>query len=672
MSQMNRFSNQKGFTLVEMLVIAPIALLIITGFIALMVTMVGDVIASRTYNTMTYDIQSALDTIERDVNLSTEFLATSGSLPTPQGKNGATSAFTSTSGDLIMGAIATDKNPLDPTRRFIYYDTPYACDKLADLYKNRIFFTTVAYTVRDGSLWRRTYVPNRNPSFNFCAPVWQVNSCAPGYTASRCDTNDAEVLKNVKDFDVSYYSTPGSTTKLPASSATSASTIRVSIESEQSASGRTITAESSVRATKLTSRQITLSVPDSPYVSGSVSGNVATFSWPAVGGATSYIVTYNINGGEWITATENTQETSFSIPAQRGDTVSAKVLARNTTGSSHDTSSNNASVTIPLWTECSLQNGWVNYLSGYATCGYTMTKHGVVMLKGHIRSGSLTNGVGLFQLPPDFRPQHRLLFQTVISPHSSARVDVDVDGWVRLVSGTSSAYLALDGIYFIPRTSLYSWTNITPQNGWYNYGSPFAPLQTTTDHGGRVHLQGLIRPGTFTDRTVMGQLPAGTAPAQYHHVSARGEFYNLMGIAGNGAIHAKGINSPFVSTQAMFYPASYSGWQNFTTVPWMPADGQIGNGWKWHGGESTTPQYTKSDDGIVTIKGLINGGSTANLTNIAKLPPGYRPEKTVTFSLPSAAGAARVDIGENGWIVVRVASSTWTSLDGISFMADGS
>lgn len=338
-------NNARGFTLVELLVIAPIALLVITGFIAIMVTMVGDIIVSRSENAMTYDVQSALTSIERDVRLSTEFLTTSGTLPSPQGKNGTT-PFTSASGDLILGTIATNKNPVDPTRTFTYYlNAPNNCTS-SNTYQNRVFFITVIYTVRDGSLWRRTYVPA--PSGTLCQAPWQVNTCAPDDPnwSSQCQANDSLVLKNIKNFDVKYFINPEDSTPVGAASAPTASSISVTLEAESTPAGRTISTSSSARSTKLSSQEVNLAPPSAPSVTGSASGRDAVFSWPGVPTASSYIVKYNINGSGWVTASENTTETTFSIPAlPRGGTASVEVAARNTTGAS---SSTTASVTIPM------------------------------------------------------------------------------------------------------------------------------------------------------------------------------------------------------------------------------------------------------------------------------------------------------------------------------------
>ena len=676
MSRKNKLTRANGFTLVEMLIIAPIALLVIGGFIALMVVMVGDVIAGRARNVMTYDIQSALSTIEQDVRLTTQFLATSGTLPSPQGKDGSTAAFTSTGGDLVLGEIATDKNPIDPLRSFIHYDTPFSCSEPKEVYKNRLFFTTVAYFVRDGSLWRRTYVPT--PSGTLCDSPWQVNSCAPGYpgSATQCQSNDSEILKDVSEFEVEYFEQPEHTSSLNDAAATSASSIRVTIESQSTSAGRSIAASFSGRSTKLSSQDIALAPPDVPVVASSASGNEAVFSWPSVANATSYIVRYSITKadgtvGPWITASENTTETSFAIAAGRKDTVSIKVFARNATGSSIDGTSNNASIEIPLWTPCALQNGWTNYGGVYETCGYTITKDGVVVLKGLIRNTSTPSNTRLFQLPDNLSPADPIMFQAVNNPDTGTRLDIYSNGGVHASSSVDATYLSLDGAYFIPKNSLYTWTAPSLQNGWTNYNvATWSSLGVTQDASNRVHIKGLLQQGTYSSGTVIADLPAGLNPSETLLVPARSDVYNLMQLFPAGTITTRGISSYYYATQTMFYPSSYGGWQNLTPVAGNPGNNQIGNGWVAYGGAHATPQFTKSADGIVTVKGLIKDGSTTNGRLLVRLPAGYRPRNSLTFSVPMNSGAGRIDIDSNGYIISRSTDSTWTSLSGISFVAE--
>src|ERR671933_425112 len=204
--------NTKGFTLVEMLIIAPVVILVISGFIALIITMVGDVLAMRDRNNMTFEIRDTLDRIEQDSRLSTQFLVTSGTLPSPQGSDSGfagTAAFTSTD-SLIMGTLTTNKNPMDSTRQLVFYaKQPNDCGSLETY--NRPFIGKTIYFLKNGSLWRRTFLFNYNTNATpndetLCAAPWQQNSCNPGYLpATRCQTNDIEVMKNVSSFGVKYY-----------------------------------------------------------------------------------------------------------------------------------------------------------------------------------------------------------------------------------------------------------------------------------------------------------------------------------------------------------------------------------------------------------------------------------------------------------------------------------
>ena len=251
-------STTQGFTLVEILVIAPIVLLAIGGFIALMVTMVGDVMVSRDNNTMLYDAQDTLKRIESDVRLSTAFLTTTGTLISPQGSNSnftGTAAFTNTSNTLILNSLVTDQSPNNASREIIYYkDQPNACG--ATKIFNNILYAKVIYFINNGSLWRRTAIAPFNTnattdSQTVCATPWQQDSCSPGYSAGRCKTNDIEVMDNVSSLSVEYYNSPSSTTDMGAANADSATTIKVTITGQKQTAAKTVNVTQSLRATRL-------------------------------------------------------------------------------------------------------------------------------------------------------------------------------------------------------------------------------------------------------------------------------------------------------------------------------------------------------------------------------------------------------------------------------------
>lgn len=255
-------TSTRGFTLIEMLIIAPVVIIVISGFVALMITLVGDVLVSRDQNTLTYDAQDALDHIEQDTRLSTQFLTTTGTLSSPQGSDNnftGTAAFSNSSNTLILSTLATDANPVGASRNLVYYaNQSNPCGTLQTY--NKVFQTQVVYFIYNNSLWRRSLVPDYNfnttpNSQTLCQSstvgVWQQNSCSPGYSATRCKTNDSEVMKNISTLTVKYFSDPGSTTDIGASNAANATTIEATIAGQKTIAGRAVNSSAVMRASKL-------------------------------------------------------------------------------------------------------------------------------------------------------------------------------------------------------------------------------------------------------------------------------------------------------------------------------------------------------------------------------------------------------------------------------------
>lgn len=664
----NKF--QKGFTLVEILIIAPVVIIVISGFVALMITIVGDVLTSRDQSNMSYEIQDGLDRIEQDIRLTTQFLVTTGTQVAPQGSDSSftgTAAFTSTS-SLIMGGLTTDKNPADTTRKLIFYaKQPNDCGGGQEVY-NRVFQSKIIYFIKNGALWRRTVLPDYNTSATVndntvCTAPWQQNSCSPGYSlATRCQTNDVEITKNVKTFTVKYLSSAGSTVDLGAAQALNANAIEVTINGEKTTAGRTVATSGTIRGTKLNNLDVNIPAPGTPLVSSQLNGTSAIFSWASVPVATSYELSYNINGGAWTNVSVNAQTLNYSVNAGQGNTVTMRVAARNATGTSAYTTS---AAAIPLWYVPPPQSNWGNYGGEFSTMGYTKTAADVVVLKGTIKDGSTAIDAPIMRLPIGYRPAHRLIFQ-IDSGGGAGRVDVLPDGDVLFNRGSAN-YLILDGIRFVASTASYAWTDISPTfvNGWSNYsaahGGDWAPLRSTLDSAGRAHFQGLVRGGVNSNPTIVATLPSGQrASSEYVHLPAASTGFSYTAFGTN--IHAKGAGDAtnYYSLQGMFYPTTSS----WTTL--LP----LQSGWVPYDSGHTQPNYRKGSDGIVNVKGLIRSGTTGVNDVIATLPPGYRPKERICIAGVAAGQHSRIDIRANGQIVVLNASSSWTSLDNISFIAE--
>jgi hypothetical protein len=110
----------------------------------------------------------------------------------------------------------------------------------------------------------------------------------------------------------------------------------------------------------------------------------------------------------------------------------------------------------------------------------------------------------------------------------------------------------------------------------------------------------------------------------------------------------------------MYSEASVGGWTNAT----------FANGWVDNSTVTQGPaRYRKDADGMVHLSGLVRAGTVGS--TIFTLPAGYRPGKTIIRATQSANAQARLDIWASGAVQATQGSSTWFSLDGVSFTAEG-
>jgi type II secretory pathway pseudopilin PulG len=694
-------ARQDGFTLIEMLVIAPIVILAIGAFLTVIISMTGEVLASRSSNALAYNVQDAINRIDQDVKLSSGFLAQNNITLTAgeaQGYNNDATNFTNVGGtsgtSLILNMLATDGNPLSSSSSLVYLaDKPNACSS-SQLKDNTPMTVNVVYFVKDSTLWRRTIMPSNYASTSaYCSTPWQRPSCAPNYTASFCKTNDIKLVEGVSSsgFFLEYLGSASSTTGNTVASDPTATvsarntalysvpTVSVSVLASTSTAGRTIERSASLRSTRLETNASTIAVvtpdttPTAPTVTSTTTAPAnAVFSWNAVSGATGYTVEYNINGGAWQTGFTNQNTRTYTVGAPyNGAVVNARVVAINSAGTSGYGSS---SVTIPIWVPLLLGNNWVWYGSVFAVPAYTKTSSGLVVLKGLVKAGASN----IATLPEGYRPATNewLMFENS-SNQAVGRLDI-TDAGVLGFSVGNNAWYSLDGIAFMPSGAmtftnfssfLNSWQNFTPGSGDLRW----ALASYGTDSLGRVHTRGLVRSGTVADGTDIVTLPAGSRPAEYaHFVNVNSNAAGLVGIQSTGPIEAKGGGNSYLGMNTMFYPSGRATGATCTTQ-WCNLTLQ--NSWVHYGSPQSVPQYTKSADGVVVLKGLVRSGATSQV--MATLPANYCPKEQLLLTVATAVGWGRVDITSGaagtGCTITNVGgvvSTTWTSFDAIKFIAE--
>lgn len=681
-SLVSRFSSGKsaGFTLVEMLIIAPIAILIIGGFIALMVSMVGEVMQTRGETSMVYESQTALSLIEQDTQLSTQFLTSTKNVVSPQGVGDNFAGggnFSNRADTLILQTLATDKNPNAPSsRNLIYYaNQPNSCAS-PNKVGNQIFVNTVVYFIKDGSLWKRTIVPTNNTSATadantVCDTPWQRNSCSPGSTAALCQSSDSEIMKDVESMGVTYYSSPANTgSPLPTANAATATAVRVSINGKKTVAGRTIELSQSILAAKLNTTpqnvgMSQLAISQQPLDrSAPVNSSNLTFTVGANYSTATFQWARSLNGGMTWSNVPGAITKTLTIPSASPALNRTKYrVTAQASGMTAVSTEATLSLQTQAWQPLTLQNSWVNYNALYGTPQYTQTGSGVVIVRGLIRNGIDAQYTVLATLPPGMRPSQRLIMPTSTSNNVTnihARVDVAANGDIILVRGTN-AWLAIN-LMFVPAGTNHAWEPVSHLNGWTNYESGYEPVRNTKDLTERIFIQGLLRPGVTATDTPMLVMPQSIyQPSGRIHFTAGYPTTSGFVIKENRQIVKRGNESVgHLGINANYMPNGYGQWSDLS----------LQNSWASYGGVFSTAKYTKTDDRIVTLEGLIRLGTTTGNTVIATLPPGYRPDARMIFNVYTNYKYGRIDVLPTGEVIVNDLDSTWASLNGISFIAD--
>lgn len=75
--------------------------------------------------------------------------------------------------------------------------------------------------------------------------------------------------------------------------------------------------------------------------------------------------------------------------------------------------------------------------------------------------------------------------------------------------------------------------------------------------------------------------------------------------------------------------------------------------------------YFKSTDSIVHLQGMVKSGTINN--PIFTLPAGYRPAKTLVFTVPSNGAFGVLEVQTDGDVIATTGNNTYVSLEGIRF-----
>ncbi|MEP7204970.1 MAG: fibronectin type III domain-containing protein [Candidatus Saccharibacteria bacterium] len=340
-----------GFTIVEMLIIAPIVLLTIGAFVTIIVNMTGEVLATRSSNVLAYNIQDSLSRIEADVKASDSFAEANKITPlsTSQGYDNAISGFNNVDATLgnmlILSLPITTGGPDSFSTSYVYLaNAPNACNS-PQLKNNNVMMMNVVYFVKNKTLWRRTLMPsNYQTTTDRCGVPYQQPSCL--VTGGFCVTQDIRLLDDidVSGFNLQYYVKANDTTAIsdatnlgiPANdrltALQSATTVGVSLNVAKTAAGRDVIQTGDVRATRVQGIP-TMSLTGPNLAASTATINQIDLSWSGVSRSVNYRLQRATDAGFTANLSDTTVTglTNSATGLTEGTTYYFRVAARSAT-----------------------------------------------------------------------------------------------------------------------------------------------------------------------------------------------------------------------------------------------------------------------------------------------------------------------------------------------------
>lgn len=140
-------------------------------------------------------------------------------------------------------------------------------------------------------------------------------------------------------------------------------------------------------------------------------------------------------GGEIITSSKVNE--NFAGIANGTDIADESILPRHLANDTwHEVGDPN---------EPAYQNGWVEYNTTYGGASFRKDVQGFVHLRGLIKNGTLNST--MFTLPVGYRPAKHIII-AVQTNSVGNRLDIRLDGTVRMDSGGSNAWVSLSNAVF--------------------------------------------------------------------------------------------------------------------------------------------------------------------------------------------------------------------------------
>lgn len=239
---MIRKLGNKGFTLIEILIMSPIVMLTIVIIISFLFNQYGQLIQQGSQLNLNVDAQNITFSMQDDLFFANAYESTINSNLVDSNQPTGGWQATTTPQTLIVSVPAETANRRSATRQPVYINT-LGCDPTV-LKDNSPLYNNVIYFVSGTNLYKRYLTA---PStLNTCGTSFQKQTCPSNKVTSSCPA-DRLLTDKLQSFTVTYYDTSNTVTTTP----DLAEKVKIDVTLKDKAFAEDITSSSTITLRKI-------------------------------------------------------------------------------------------------------------------------------------------------------------------------------------------------------------------------------------------------------------------------------------------------------------------------------------------------------------------------------------------------------------------------------------
>lgn len=198
----HKHDNQKGFTLLEILIALPLASILSLTVATLMFNQYGEVLQGAARSRLRMEGEILLLSLEDELLFSTDFATIkSADLSDAYAPTGGWTSNTNPTDTLIVYETALTADRRDPDREFVYKQSGSCGSSYNIAINNLIYFTSQNTSDTYRTLYRRTLTPQ----YSTCGVNFKRQTCPATSVVSPCTQADSQLSDKVVDFQIQYF-----------------------------------------------------------------------------------------------------------------------------------------------------------------------------------------------------------------------------------------------------------------------------------------------------------------------------------------------------------------------------------------------------------------------------------------------------------------------------------